>query len=239
LLIAGTPTGAARYNWTPAFVAQWLVYLNAWLLLDTDYQDKKGGYTTDGKNDMLAIIGKLVLYAEQNKLIELIRATVGLTSIDCSTWNLPANLALPVHGGHLVEHATEATDRSFTKAEAVYPKMTPKAGGMVHIEAFTAAAQSGRPHKEKGYDTIEYMSAVFYSGTANLPTSAADPRLHLGHGTHANFILATAADIANLPALAAGAVAPAKILIIFFRWAKSKHPTEDGPWCGVFTTVLL
>ena len=86
---------------------------------------------------------------------------------------------------------------------------------------------------------FEYAYAVFYSGTANLPATAADPRLEKKHSSHASFLAQFAADTANLAVLAAGAVAPVKQLILFGHWAKSKHPDQDAPWCGPFTTPLL
>jgi hypothetical protein len=121
----------------------------------------------------------------------------------------------------------------------VFVKLIPKAGNSVHVEAFTEIAESGRPHKEKGYDLFEYAYGVFYSDTANLPTSAADPRLEKKHSSHASFVAQFAADTANLHAITIGAPVPIKELIMFGHWAKSKHPDQDAPWCGPFTTPLL
>ncbi|HEX7413724.1 MAG TPA: hypothetical protein VF411_06715 [Bacteroidia bacterium] len=239
LLIAGTPTGQVRYNWTNAYTAQWLAFLNLWTPLFTLY-DSKATYTTAIKDELLVIINNLILYAETNKLIQLVRATNPLTPTDCIEWNLPANLALTViHTHHAVIDAAAITDRSITKAEAVFVKLIPKAGNMVHIEAFTEIAESGRPHKEKGYDLFEYAYGVFYSDTANLPTSAADARLEKKHSSHASFIAQFAADTKNLHAITAGAPVPVKEVIMYGHWAKSKHPNEDAPWCGPFTTALL
>ncbi len=239
-LLLGTPTNSSRYNWTAAFVAQWLAFLNQWTPLHLLYEDKKGGYTTDVKNDLLAIIENTIKYANEHKLIELIRATVSLTSKDCSTWNLPAKLVLPAGGTpNNINNETIITDRINPTTEAVYIKLIPQAGGMVKCKCYIAAAESGRPRKLAGFDLIEYAVAVFYSGTANLPVLATDARLIIAHSTRAGFVLPTAALTANLPALAAGATAPAKTMIIFFRWAKSKHPNLDGPWNGPFNTTLL
>jgi hypothetical protein len=76
-------------------------------------------------------------------------------------------------------------------------------------------------------------------GTANLPTLATDTRLTVGYSSKSNFILATITTTSNLTTLAANALIPAKIVVIFFRWAKSKHPTLDGPWNGPFTSPLM
>ena len=241
-LILGTPTNSSRYNWTAAFVTQWLTFLNQWTPLYLLYEDKKGGYTTDVKNDLLAIIENTVKYANEHKLIELIRATVGLTSKDCSTWNLPAKLVFPVGGGNTISNPNSEsplTDRINPTTEAVYIKLIPQAGGMVKCKCYTIAAESGRAHKLAGFDLVEYAVAVFYSGTANLPVLATDARLMYAHNSRASFVLSTVGLTNNLPALAAGAAATAKTMVIFFRWAKSKHPNLDGPWNGPFSTTLL
>jgi hypothetical protein len=237
-----------RYNWTNGATGQptnnlldWQNFLAAWLPLHVQYMNKKGGYTTDIKNQMLIIIAQVVKYAHENKLIELVKSTLVLTAADCSAWRLPENLAAPT-GTHLTgAHTTtaEATDRTKATVEGVYARLIAELGGLVHIKSFSEISESGRPHKLEGFDEVEYMAGVFYSGTANLPTSPTDVRLALGHSTKSNFLLATAGMTANLPALAVGTVPPAKILIIFFRWAKSKHPTLDGPWSVLYTTVLL
>ncbi|HEX7415196.1 MAG TPA: hypothetical protein VF411_14215 [Bacteroidia bacterium] len=233
-----------RYNWTAANLSAWQAFLRRWNLLHVPYMNKKGGYTTDIKNDLLIIIAEVVKYAHENKLIELVKSTLVLTSADCSAWRLPEDLAAPI-GGHLpgthpTNTQTASTDRTAPTKEGVFARLIAELNGLVHIKAFTEAAESGRPHKLEGFDEVEYMAGVFYSGTANLPTAATDARLVKGHSTHANFLLSTIAMTANLPALPAGtAVAPAKILIIFFRWAKSKHPNLDGPWSVLYTTVLL
>jgi hypothetical protein len=53
------------------------------------------------------------------------------------------------------------------------------------------------------------------------------------------FVLSTAGNIKNLPALPVGTIPPGKELIIFFRHTKSKHPELDGPYNGPFNTNLL
>jgi hypothetical protein len=234
-----------RYAWTAANLLAWQNFLNTpvtgWAALHVQYMNKKGGYTTDIKNQMLIIIANVVKYAHENKLIELVKSTLVLTAADCSAWRLPENLAAPT-GTHLTgAHTTTAaaTDRTKATSEGVYAKIIAELGGLAHCKCYTEAAESGRPHKLEGFDEVEYMAGVFYSGTANLPTSPTDARLALGHSTKSNFLLATAGMTANLPAQAAGTTPPAKILIIFFRWAKSKHPTLDGPWSVLYTTVLL
>ncbi len=237
-LILGTPANSVRYNWSSTQVSDWQGFLTDWIPLYLLYEDKKGGYTTNTKNDLLAIIDNAILYAQTNKLIELIKATAVLTSKDCSTWHLSAKLALPAGAKHQLIETTKANKTEPT-TEGVYPKLKPKTGGMVRIEAFTEAAQGGRPRKLDGFDLLEYAYAVFYSDTDNLPVSINDSRLTKRHSSKAGFVLPTAGIINNLPVLETGTVAPAKVLVIFFRWAKSKYPTLNGPWCGVFTTVLL
>ena len=240
ILIAGSPTGATRYNWTPAFTTQWLAFLNLWTPEFALY-DNKATYQTTIKDGLLVIIENLITYAETNKLIQLVRATAVLTPADCITWNLPIKLSVNVTATHhLVEEAaSSANEKSATTGEFVFVKLIPKAGNSVHVEAFTEIAESGRPHKEKGFDLFEYAYGVFYSDTANLPTSAADPRLEKKHSSHASFLAQFAGDAINLHTLAAGAPVPVKTVIMFGHWAKSKHPTDDAPWCGPFSTPLL
>jgi hypothetical protein len=237
-----------RYRWTSGAtgeltnnLADWQAFLAQWNTYYPQYQDKKGQRTSAITEQLHLIIEAAIAYDTANKIINLIRATVGLTALDCETWNLPVSLANPTGGTH-THHAIIATtenSRTAPTTEGVYPKLVPAVGGFVRCKCYTEAAESGRPHKLAGFDIIEYAFAVFYSGTANLPTSADDPRLKVAHSTKASFVLPTAGIINNLTALAAGAVAPAKVLVIFFRHAKSKHPDLDGPWNGPFTTVLL
>ncbi|HEX7414785.1 MAG TPA: hypothetical protein VF411_12150 [Bacteroidia bacterium] len=227
-----------QYNWTARNLSAWQTFLVQWQRLHVPYMNKKGGYSTDIKNDLLIIIAEVVKYAHENKLIELIKATLVLTSADCTAWRLPENLAAPTPGVHPT-HTAAATDRTAPTKEGVFARLITELGGLVHIKAFSEIAESGRPHKLEGFDEVEYMAGVFYSGTANLPTSPTDTRLALGHSTKSNFLLATAGMTANLPALPVGTISPAKVIIIFFRWAKSKHPTLDGPWSVLYTTVLL
>ncbi|MHB8258727.1 MAG: hypothetical protein ACYDCN_00215 [Bacteroidia bacterium] len=237
-----------RYNWTSGLIGQltnnladWQAFLARWQPLHAKYIDKKGGYTTNVKNDLLIIIAEVVKYAHENKLIELIKATVYLTSADCSAWRLPEDLAAP-GGTHLpgTHHGTVAasTDRTAPTKEGVYARLIAELNGLVHIKAFSEATESGRSHKLHGFDEVEFMAGVFYNNNPNLPTSETDARLIKGHSTKTNFLLATAGMTANLPTLPVGTVPPAKVLIIFFRWAKSKHPNLDGPWSVLYTIVL-
>lgn len=237
-LVLGTPTNAVRFNWTPANLAQWQLFLSQWTPLFNLYSNKKGGYTTSIKIKLEGIIANAIIYAENNRLIELIKATISLNSDDCIIFNLPTSLVIPPTGIHPVTK-TKEPDKTIFTLEGVYPKLLPELNGMIHIKVFSAKTQSGRPHKLKGYDLVEYAFGVFYLGAANLPALATDPRLTVEHSSKANFVLPTVTTTSNLTALAAGALTPAKIVIIFFRWAKSKHPTLDGPWNGPFTTPLL
>jgi hypothetical protein len=237
-LVLGNPTNAVRFNWTAANLTAWQNFLSQWTPLFNLYSNKKGGYTTDIKTELEGIIANVVLYANTNKLIALIKATITLNPSDCSTFNLPATLAVPSTSTHSIAKSKEL-DKTIITLEGVYPKLLPELNGMLHIKAYAEKAQSGRPHKLKGFDLLEYSFGVFYLGTANLPTLATDTRLILGYSSKSNFILPTVTVISNLTALAAGALTPAKIIVIFFRWAKSKHPTLDGPWNGPFTSPLM
>jgi hypothetical protein len=236
-LVQGSPTNASRFNWTTTDLAGWQAILTKWNPKYLLHLDKKGSYTTDNRNDLMGIINNAVTFAETNKLIELVRATVGLTSLDCSTFRLPATLAT---GGSSLHHPAVAvsTEKTVISLEGVYPMLIPELGGFVHIKAYSEKTQAKRPRKLKGFDLVEYAVGVFYSGTANLPAHAEDARLTIGHSTKANFVLPTVGMNNNLPMLSAGAVETVKIVVIFFRWAKSKHPNLDGPWSGPFSTPL-
>ena len=239
-LTLGSPTNAARFNWPGTAVTFWQGIFTQWNAKYALFSDKKGSYTTDMGTDLKGIISKTVKYARENKLIELIRATLNLTSLDCSTFNLPATLAVPSTGTHiLVTAKTKEADKTIATKEPVYVKIIPEAGGIIHIKAYPEIAESGRAHKLEGYDLLEYAIGVFNSGTSGLPTHATDPRLTIAHSSRANFLLPTVALTANIPLLAANAVEPLKMAVLFFRWAKSKHPNLDGPWNGPFTTPLL
>ena len=201
------------------------------------YANKKGSYTTDIKNDMMNIIASAVAYDKINKLILKVKATAGLTSEDCSTFNIPQSLSTTPTGAHVIK--SKELDKTIVTTELVYPKLIPQTGGFLKIEGFTEIAKSGRSHKLKSFDLLEYAVAVFYLGTTNLPTIATDARMTIAYSSKASFILSTAGMTANLTVVASGAIAPSKIAVLFFRWAKSKHPTLDGPWSGPFTTPLL
>ena len=240
-LILGNPTNAVRFNWTAANLSAWQAFLTQWTPLFNQYSDKKGGYTTSIKNKLIGIIANAITYAETNKLIELVKATVTLNIDDCNAFGLQAKLAKPSTGSvltHPLEKA-KAIDKTIIPSELVYPKFLLIGGGIIHIKAYTESAQSGRPHKLEGFDLLEYAVAVFYLGTTGLPAIPSDPRLLIDHSSKSNFKLPTAAMTANLTAVAAGAIAPSKIAVFFFRWAKSKHSNLDGPWSGPFTTPIL
>ncbi len=237
-LVLGVPTNAVRFNWTAGNLSQWQLFFSQWTPLFNLYTNKKGGYTTSVKIKLEGIIANVIIYAENNKLIELVRATVSLNSDDCIAFNLPTSLVIPPTGIHPVPK-TKELDKTILTLEGVYPKLLPELNAMLHIKVYTAKAQSGRPHKLKGYDLLEYSFGVFYLGAANLPALATDTRLTVGYSSKANFVLSTVTTTSNLTTLAAGALTPVKIIVIFFRWAKSKHPTLDGPWNGPFTSPLM
>ena len=238
-LILGTPTNAVRFNWTAPNLAAWQAFLTQWIPLYTQYSNKKGGYMPVIRTKLLAIIANAVVYANNNKLIELVKATISLNADDCVAFGLPETLVIPATGSHPVLINAKEKDKTMIPDEQVYPKLIPIGGGIVHVKTYTESADSGRPHKLDGFDMLEYAIAVFYSTATGLPISADDQRLKLGHSSKANFKLTTTSHTANLTAIPNGEATPTKIMVIFFRWAKSKHPDLDGPWSGPFTTPLL
>jgi hypothetical protein len=237
-LILGSPTNAVRFGWTPQNLLDWQAFRNDWNPLFFKYSDRKASYTTVIKTDLEVIINKAVAYDRENKLILKVKATVGLTPSDCGTFRIPLSYAItnsPIH----LPATTEEPNKTTSTDEAVYVRFAPVGGGFVHVRCFTEASDSGRAHKLKGYDLVEYAVAVFYRGASNLPTHATDTRLSKEHSSKATFMLQTDAMTTNLPAVAEGETEPAKIAVFFFRWAKSKHPLLDGPWSGPYTTPLL
>ncbi|MGD0711379.1 MAG: hypothetical protein ABR968_09380 [Bacteroidales bacterium] len=237
-LILGTPINAVRFGWTAAQLTAWQGFLSAWSPKYLLYSDRKAGYTTDNRNDLEIIISNVISYDKVNKLINKVKATSNLTSQDCSTFRISQSLAVPPTGMHPVAKNREV-DKTIATPETVYPKLFPLAGGVVHIKVYPTKAASGRAHKLKGYDLVEYAVGVFYSGASGLPTVASDTRLTISHSSKASFLLPTVSITTNLTALAAGTLPPAKIALLFFRWAKSKHPDLDGIWNGPFTTPLM
>ena len=238
-LVIGSPvTNAVRFNWTAGNLSQWQLFLSQWTPLFNQYSDKKGGYTTSIRNKLLGIISNAIAYAETNKLIELVKATVSLNIDDCNAFGLPPKMAIPPVNTHLLEK-TKTPDKTVLIEEMVYPEIIPIGGGMLHIKAYLEKKQSGRPHKPEGYDLLEYAVAVFALGTTGLPASVTDTRLLIAHSTKSNYKLQTAAMTANLTVVPTNTIAPSKIAIFFFRWAKSKHPDLDGPWSGPFSSPIL
>jgi hypothetical protein len=240
-LVAGTPQNYVRFNWTAANLAAWQAFLTAWTPLFLLYDNRKESYTTAIKNKLLAIITNAVNYDRNNKLIMLIRACVSLNPDDCAVFGLPAKLAVGTSSTNSAASLakTKTPDKTIMPDEKVYPKIIIAGGGILHIKAFTEKEQTGRPHKLKGYDQLEYAIGVFYSTATGLPISPDDARLTKDYSTKANFKLPTSAIAANLSAIPAGQATPLKVAVLFFRWAKSKHPTLDGPWSVAFTTPIL
>jgi hypothetical protein len=237
-LVLGAPTNATRFNWTAANLAAMQNFLSLWIPLYTQYTNKKGGYMPVIRTKLLAIISNTVAYAQTNKLIELVMATVSLNADDCVAFGLPEKLIITPTGPQPLQK-TKELDKTIVTKEPVYPKLIPIAGGFLHTKAYTEKTQSGRAHKLKGFDLLEYAVAVFYSTATGLPVTASDPRLLIGHSSKASFIMEVTNMSSNLTAIAAGNATPTKIAVLFFRWAKSKHPDLDGPWSGPFTTPLL
>src|SRR5208283_5448837 len=83
-LVQGSPTNAARFNWTAANLTAWQAFLTQFTPLYNQYTNKKAGYTTDIKDKLMGIIANAVIYARTNKLIELIKATVSINTTDCN-----------------------------------------------------------------------------------------------------------------------------------------------------------
>jgi hypothetical protein len=237
----GSPTNAVRFNWTTSNLSTWQNFLVLWAPLFLLYDNRKESYTTAVKNKLLGIIGNAVTYARTNKLMELVRACASLNSDDCAVFGLPAKLAItPISTNSAASLAkTKGKEKTIITEESVYPKIIPIGGGILHIKAYLEKVQSGRPHKPEGYDELEYAIGVFYSTATGLPVSPDDPRLTKDYSTKSNFKLLTSAIASNLTAIAAGSATPLKVAVIFFRWAKSKHPTLDGPWSVAFTTPVL
>jgi hypothetical protein len=236
----GSPTNAVRFNWTSSNLSTWLGYQTLWTPLFNQYSSKDT-YTTAIKNKLLGIITNAVNYDRNNKLIELIRACATLNADDCLIFGLPAKLAIGTSSTHSAASLakTKKTDKTIIPEELVYPKITPIGGGILHIKAYLEKVQSGRPHKPEGFDELEYAIGVFYSTATGLPTSPNDARLTKEYSTKANFKLLTDAHTVNLTAIPAGQATPLKVAVLFFRWAKSKHPDLDGPWSVAFTTPIL
>ncbi|MGD0710338.1 MAG: hypothetical protein ABR968_04085 [Bacteroidales bacterium] len=236
-LVLGSPTNATRLGITATMLAQLQAYLSQWNPLYASYLNRKGTYTTALRNSLLGIIDAMVLYDKINKVIEKVKATANLTTEDCSVFNLPQGLSMALPTAHSVPVA-EKSERTLVTVEAVYPKLISEVGGYVKVKVYTAAVHTGRAKKLKGFDLLDYAVAVFYSGTGNLPTHATDSRLTQGHSSKASFVVETPGMTSNLPVLTATQVEPLKIAVFFFRWAKSKHTDQDGPWSGPFTVVL-
>jgi hypothetical protein len=230
-LISGTPTNAVRFNWTAANLAAWQGFKTQWMPLHLQYADKQGQRTTAVTEQLHIIIANAVAYAKTNRLIELVKATLTLNSLDCETFNLPVSHAVPAGGGiHTITQAAAAA-RSLPTADLVYPTLKPVGGGVVRCKCFTEAARSGRPHKLSGFDLIEYRYTVIALGTAAapaaIPTDPSDTALTIGQSSKANFLLPTGTNNTG------------KLLCIFFRWVNSKHPALNGPESTCFTTPIL
>ena len=223
-LLAGTPVNWSRFGWSAAEMADWEGFLTTWEPLFTLYSDRKGGYTTNIKNQLYGIIKACVDLNKSNHLLKSIEATRNVTVTDLETFNLSlANIS-----GNEPHHVTA---RTAPATELVYPTLKPIGGGIIRCKCFTEAAASGRPKKLKGFDMIEYTYKVIAQATdkglANVPTDPNDTTLTLKYTTKANFLLPTGTNNSG------------KIVCIFFRWVNSKHPDLNGPWNVCATTTIL
>lgn len=224
LLTDGTANWS-RYGWTNNNLVFWQEVFADWQPLYATYLDKKQR-TTAIKDELHALVKKLVDYDKPNKLILKIKSTVGATVTDCQTFNVPLSYASDT--GTTIGGSSNVSTKTSATSELVYPKIKPVGGGVVKCACYPLNGK-GRAHKLEGFDLVEYAWAVFPATTAatDLPTDANDMRLEKGHSSHADFLLPTGTNNAN------------KIFVIFFRWAKSKHPNLDGPWNRPFTTPVL
>jgi hypothetical protein len=241
LPLGGPPTNAVRFNWTASNLSAWQAFLTAWAPLFLLYDNKKESYTTAIKNKLLGIITNAVNYDRNNKLMELVRACASLNADDCAVFGFPAKLAVGTSSTHSAASLAKSKVNSKTiiTEELVYPEIIPIGGGILHIKAYCESKQSGRPHKPEGFDELEYAIGVFYSTATGLPTSPNDTRLIKEYSSKSNFKILTDTMASNLTAIAAGSATPLKVAVLFFRWAKSKHPDLDGPWSVAFTTPIL
>ena len=121
-IILGSPViNAFRYNWTAADIDAWQKFLIDWTPQYLLYMDRKGGYTTDIKDELHKIIAEAVSYDKSHKLILKVKATVDLTITDCSIFNIPKSYA------NLVvlrsdSSKTNVANKTTITLEAVYPK---------------------------------------------------------------------------------------------------------------------
>lgn len=224
--------GANSYNSTTTTILQaWQAYLAQWIVLFPKWQDKKG-QRSQAITDALHLIIDNVIADDKtgNKYILKIKSISGLTALDCTTFNLPVKLASPLGGGSHVHTTTPAaTARTIATSEQVFAKLIPVGGNQIKCKCYKKSTDK-RAGKLKGFDLVEAMWALFPNvlplGTT-LPTDASDSRLTPAHSTKADFLLSTGTGNAG------------KTLVVFFRWAKSKHPTLDGPWSGPFIVTVL
>ena len=162
-LIQGVPENYIRFGWSAANLSAWQAFQTEWAPIFQLYLDKKGGYTTDKKNDLINIIDATVLYDKQNKLIYKVKATSGLTSIDCSTFNLPLSLSNPVPSTHSPV-VPLSKDKTILVTVAVYPKLIAEAGGFVHIKAYLKRLRQGVPISLKGSTCLSISGLFFIRG---------------------------------------------------------------------------
>ncbi len=218
-LLLGTPTNWSRFGWSSTENAQWQAFLTAWRPLYALYSDKKGGYTTGIRDQLLQIIEDCINLCNTNHLLLSIQATRNVTITDLQTFNLPTDEVTGETPHHITARIAPATD-------LVYPTLKPMGGGVVRCKCFTEAAQSGRAHKLEGFDIVEYRYEIIAQGAA-LPTDPSLTTLIGGHSSRASFLLPTGTNNGG------------KVLVIFFRWAHSKHPNLDGPWSVCAITTIL
>jgi len=218
-LLLGTPANWSRFGWLTTENAAWQAFLTTWLPLYAKYSDKKGGYTTGIKDQLLQIIEDCVNLCATNHLLLSIQATRGVTITDLQTFNLTTDEVTGSTPHHITARVAAATD-------LVYPTLKPMGGGVVRCKCFTDAVRSGRAHKLKGFDMVEYRYEVIAQGAA-IPSDPNTTTLIDGHSSKASFLLPTGTNNGG------------KVLVIFFRWAHSKHPTLDGPWNGYIIVTIL
>jgi hypothetical protein len=119
-LILGSPTNAVRFGWTAQNLSNWQSFQADWDPLYISYSNRKMSYTTVIKNSLEGIISKAVLYDKENKLILKVKATVGLTTDDCSAFCIPLSYASPLAGSHFAADSKD-NHKTTVLVAAVYP----------------------------------------------------------------------------------------------------------------------
>jgi hypothetical protein len=159
LLISNTATPPVfnwqRLGWTLDDLTFWQAILFRWQALFTIYINKKGGRTTDVKDQLYQIIDECVAYEQEHHLYERIAINPKANNTDFETFRIKRNTPLadvtiskaPLTGGKTVSIAIK-------KIEHLYHKLL-----------VTALDKKGRA-KEEGVKEIMVFKAVTAPGVA-------------------------------------------------------------------------